>query len=128
LPLVHWLLAGAWEVVIDVQVLVWSGGILSGDRDRGRSDRVVDEDRADHDACDEADRREAEPDRDALPGAVLLEHGAQAGKRAVPTGEGELDERAAPITEAEAWFEHRQHHEARDGELTGRHDPGHDHV
>jgi hypothetical protein len=44
------------------------------------------------------------------------------------TGEGHLDDFAAFVTEIEAGFEHRQNYEARDSELTGRHDPSHDHV
>jgi hypothetical protein len=115
-------------VVIDVQVLVWRGRILSSDRNRGRADRVVDEDRADHDPGDHADRRQAESHLDEVPGPVLSEYGAQARERAMAAGEGELDEGAASVTETEAGSEYRQHHEARDSELTGRHDAGKDHV
>src|SRR5262249_8427262 len=128
LPLVHRLLVRTWEVVVDAKVLVWTGRSLSSDRNRGRPDRVVDEDRADHDPGDHSDRREAKSDLDKLPGAVLLENRAQAGESSVPTGEGELDQRAALVAESEGGLEQHQHDEARDGELTGRHDPGHDHV
>src|SRR5262245_59587022 len=56
------LLVGTGEVVIDVQVLIRTRRVLPRDGDRGRSDRVVDDDRADHDPGDEADRRQAESD------------------------------------------------------------------
>ena len=115
-------------MVIDVQVLVGSRRVLSSDRDRRRPDRVVDEDGADHDSGDEADRREAKSDWDKLPRAVVVEHRTEAGKCAVATGKRDFDERTAFVAESEAGFEQRPHDKAGDSELTGRRDPGHDHV
>src|SRR6516225_3514862 len=104
LPRVHWLIIGARQMMIDIEVFVGGGWILPHDGDRGRSDCVVDERRTDDDTAEDADRRQPKPDIDEISYAVVLEDWSQAGQSAVAAVERHLQQRTRLTVDSECGF------------------------
>jgi hypothetical protein len=105
IPLVHWPIVGARQMMIDVEVFVRGGWSLPHDRDRGRSNCVVDERRTDDDPADDADRRKPKPDRGEISDTVLLQDRGQAGHSAVAAVERHLKQRTRLVVDSEYGFE-----------------------
>lgn len=79
-------------------------------------------------AGDHADGRQAEPDVDQLRCAGLLQQPTHAGDGAVPTGEGQLENRAGHIGHAEQRREDEHHRQGTQRELPERVDAAENEV